>query len=169
MLPAAGLTALSRDGTPVTPVARNVKGIDYGAFDAAPGAYAATYSTGPSVVVAPPPATTSRDRSKPRVRIRPRKVRVTRKGRIKLRVRCPRSERRCIVHMRVRGAKRGKRFTVAGGKTVRTTLRLPLKARRKLKRGQATRVVVLVRVRDAAGNRTRSKVRIRVLPRRARG
>ena len=94
---------------------------------------------------------------------------MTRKGRIKLRVRCPRSERRCIVHMRVRGAKRGKRFTVAGGKTVRTTLRLPLKARRKLRRGQATRVVVLVRVRDAAGNRTRSKVRIRVLPRRARG
>jgi hypothetical protein len=166
MLPAAGLTALTRDGVPVAPQARALKGIDYGVFAGEPGAYVATYGSRPSPVVAPPrPA--ARDRTRPRVRIGPRRVPVGRKGRIRLRVRCPRTERRCIVYLRVRGLKRGKLFAVAGGKTVHLYLRLPPRARKRLRQGHAVRVVVLVRVRDRAGNRTRGKVRVRVLPRRA--
>jgi hypothetical protein len=166
MLPAAGLTALTRDGVPVAPEPRAVKGVAYGVFPAEPGAYAASYGGGPSAVVAAA-APKARDRTRPRVRIRPRRVRVGRKGRIRLRVRCPRTERRCIVYLRVRGLKRGKLFAVAGGKTVKTSLRLPPRARKRLRHGHAVRVVVLVRVRDRAGNRTRGKFRVRVLPRRS--
>ena len=125
MLPAAGLTALTRDGVALAPQPRSVKGIDYAVFAGEPGAYAATYGAGPSAVAAAAGRPRRRDRSKPRVRIRPHTVRVTRKGTIRLRVRCPRTERRCIVYLRVRGSKRGTRFTVAGGKTAKRYLRLP--------------------------------------------
>ncbi len=69
------------------------------------------------------------------MRVRPRRVRVSRGGLVKLRVSCPRSERFCRVDLRLRRADTTvarKKFRVAGGKTRRVSLRLRRAARRAL-------------------------------------
>ena len=189
MLPVAGpsgrLSGLSRGGVPVATAPRVVKGIEYAVFDAAAGSYAATY--GPAAPPSPggggtpgtppasgggltTPATASEDRKAPRVTVRPRTVRASRTGRVRLRVTCPRGERRCRTDVRLRLGRSvlaRKTVTVAGGKTVKVSLRLTRSARRQLARKRSLKVVVYAIARDAAGNRATTKTRIRLLaPRR---
>jgi Bacterial Ig domain len=120
----------------------------------------------------PPPVTgpSVQDEVAPRVQVRPRRVRASRRGRVRLRVRCPRDEQVCRVNLRLRRAGSTvarKRLRVAGGETRRVSLRLNRGARRALARSSSLRVVAVATARDAAGNRATTRTRIRVLaPRR---
>jgi hypothetical protein len=162
--PAGQLSSLTRGGAPVPAVPRTVKGIAYAAFAAAPGDYVATY--GPAGTT-----TTQGDTSAPKVRVRPRRVRASRRGRVKLRVSCPRRERLCRIDIRLRHAGKTvarKKLRLAGGKTRRVSLRLNRGARRKLQRSGALRVTAVIVARDLAGNRRTTRTRIRVLAPRPR-
>jgi hypothetical protein len=112
-----------------------------------------------------------RDRTAPRVRVGPGRVRVSRRGWVRLRVTCPRRERICRVYLRLRRrgvtVARG-RFRVAGGKTRTVSLRLKASLRRRLAQSGAVRVVVIGAARDAAGNRATFSARLRLLPPRPR-
>jgi hypothetical protein len=176
---AAGrLSGLTRDGVPVATQRRVVKGIEYVAFAAASGGYVASYvpvgtgggTTPPGGTVQTPGGAAPRDTRAPRVRVRPRRVRVSRRGRLALRVRCPRSERLCGVDLRLRrnGTKVArKKFEVAGGKTRRVSLRLNRGTRRRLSHSRSLRAVAIAVARDPAGNRATTQTNIRLLaPRR---
>ena len=130
------LTSLTRDGAPVAVVPRTVKGVDYAVFAGEPGAYVATYppAAGPSGPTRAGPAGARADRTKPRVTLRKRTVRVRRKGRVMLVVALPAGEVRCTIDVRLqRKGKRlaRKRLTVAGGKSAKVRLRLSRSARRR--------------------------------------
>lgn len=177
MIPAraatGGLTALTRDGAPVGVTARTVKGVDYAVFDAAPGSYVATYPPGarPAVAGGSTARPAARDRSKPRVKVMRRKIRVSRKGIFAVRVRCLRGERRCWIDLRLRFKGRQlvrSRFVVAGGKTAKVSLRLPRSARRRLAHARTMRVVAVIRAHDAAGNHRTTSTRLRLLAARRR-
>jgi hypothetical protein len=161
--PAGALSGLTRDGASIPLGSRIVKGIEYLVFAAAPGNYVATYGPGGAGAAAPSAA---RDRLAPRVRVRPRRVRASRRGLVKLRVSCPRGERLCRIRIRLRHAGATlarKRLVLRGGKTRRVSLRLTRSARRRLQRAGALRVTAVVTARDLAGNRTTTRVRIRLL------
>jgi hypothetical protein len=161
--PAGALSSLTLNGIPVPAASRHVKGIDYLAFAAAPGDYVATYGTGGAAGL---PTGAARDRLAPRVRVRPRRVRVSRRGLVKLRVSCPRGERLCRINLRLRrqGATVArKKFRVAGGKTRRVSLRLNRKARRRLLRTGSLRVTAVAAARDLAANGATTRTRIRLL------
>jgi hypothetical protein len=166
------LLGLTRNGAGVGTAIRTVKGVDYAVFAAAPGAYVATYTPG-----AGPPgsgtagrSTSSFDRTKPHVKLRRRKIRVSKHGTAIVRVKCPRTEIRCLIDLRLR--RHGKKlasskFTVAGGKTAKVHLRLRRPLRRKLVRAGSLKASAVIRARDAAGNHRKTKTRIRLLaPRR---
>ena len=171
------LSGLTRDGLAVPTASRVVKGIEYLVFAAAPGAYVATYPAGgapdgggtaPPVdgTVPPPGGATAEDRLAPRVRVRPRRVRASRRGLIKLRVSCPRSELRCRIDLRVRrpyATVARKEFEVAGGKSRRVSLRLNRGTRRRLSRSGSLRATALATARDTAGNRATTRTPIRLL------
>jgi hypothetical protein len=112
-----------------------------------------------------------RDRTAPRVRVGPGRVRVSRRGWVRLRITCPRRERICRVYLRLRRrgvtVARG-RFRVAGGKTRTVSLLLKASLRRRLAHSGAVRVVVIGAARDAAGNRATFSARLRLLPPRPR-
>ena len=131
MVPAAWaagrLAGLTRNGVPVATSSRVVKGIEYLVFPAEPGNYVATYppASAPGGGTTPPAGGPAQDKLAPRVRVRPRRVRVSRGGLVKLRVSCPRSERFCRVDLRLRRADSTvarKKFRVAGGKTRRVVV-----------------------------------------------
>jgi hypothetical protein len=176
MVPAAWaagrMSGLTRNGVPVATSSRVVKGIEYLVFPAEPGDYVATYppASAPGGGTAPPAGGPAQDKLAPRVRVRPRRVRVSRGGLVKLRVSCPRSERFCRVDLRLRRADSTvarKKFRVAGGKTRRVALRLRRGARRALFGSRTLRVTAVAAARDAAGNRATTRTRIRLLaPRR---
>jgi hypothetical protein len=180
--PTGGLTGLTRNGASVPAAPRTVKGVQYAIFDAVGGDYAATYGIAP----APPPGggdgspptppagitppAVSRDRTAPHARVRPRRVRASRRGTVALRVTCPHGEQRCSIDLRLRVGRRyiaRKIITARGGRTVKVTLKLKRSARRELARRRSLRVVAHARASDAAGNRATTKTRIRLLaPRR---
>jgi hypothetical protein len=169
MLPAAAaagaLSGLTRDGVGVPLGSRSVKGIDYRVFAAAPGSYVATYGSGAAGGGGAAPGS-ALDRSAPRVKIRPRRVRMSRRGLVKLRVSCPRGERVCRVDLRLR--RKGvtlarKRLRVAGGKTRRVSMRLNRRARRQLVRAGSLRVKAVAIARDNAANRGTTRTTIRLL------
>ncbi len=177
MIPAGaasgGLLGLTRDGAAVGTTLRTVKGVQYAVFDAAPGAYAASYQASGGPAIAPASSRSSRDRSAPRVRLVRRSLRVSKRGVVVLRVRCPRTERRCRIDLRLRGARKSlarSRFVVAGGKTAKVHLTLPRRAVARLVRRGSMRATVVIKARDAAGNRRTTRTRIRLLaPRRVAG
>ncbi len=120
---------------------------------------------------APPPAAgPSVDRTAPRVRISPRRVRASRSGVVKLRVSCPRGERRCRVQLRLRLRRTyvaAKTLTVTGGRSRVFSLKLRRAARRELARKRSLKVTAVAVARDAAGNRATRRTSIRLLfPRR---
>jgi hypothetical protein len=83
-----------------------------------------------------------------------------------LRLKCPRSERRCLLDVKLRRA--GERlakakFIVAGGKTAKLHLKLPRAARARLARRGSMKAIVLIKARDAAGNRRTTRTRVRLL------
>jgi hypothetical protein len=175
MIPASAgtgpLTALTRDGAAVAVTARTVKGVDYLVFDAAPGAYVATYGDGPALTPTATPTTASqpRDRLAPRVKLLRKRLRVSRRGFAVLRVQCPRGEVRCVVAVKLR--RKGKslaraRVVVAGGKTASVRLKLSKAARARLARRGAMKATVTLDARDAAGNRRVTKTKVRLLARR---
>ncbi len=186
MVPAIGpggrMALLTRDRVPVATSSRVVKGIEYLVFPAVPGSYVASYPAGigsfggggtaaPPGGAAPPPAgTPAGDSLAPRVRVRPTRVRVSRRGLIRLRVRCPAAELRCHVDLRVRRAGAmvaRKRFELAGGTTRLVSLRLSKRTRRRLAHVRSLRAVVLATARDSAANRATTTTPIRLLaPRR---
>jgi hypothetical protein len=172
MVPASGggggLLGLTRDGAPVATTVRTVKGVDYAVFDAAPGAYVASYQHS-----APPPDTTTtapRDRTAPRVKLKlkRRSLRASKRGIVRLRVKCQRSERQCILDVRIRS--KGKRltkprpkFVVGGGKTAKVKLKLTKAARARLVRRGSMKATVVIKARDVAGNRRTTRTRVRLL------
>jgi hypothetical protein len=163
-----GLLGLTRDGAPVATSVRTVKGVDYAVFDAAPGAYVASYSSSGGASPGPPPpaSASSRDRKAPRVKLLRRKIRASKKGVVVLRIKCPRSERRCLLEVKLRHA--GKRlakakFMVAGGKTAKLRLKLPRKARARLAQRGSMKAIVVIKARDAAGNRRTTRTRVKLL------
>jgi hypothetical protein len=116
--------------------------------------------------LATPSATSSLDRSGPRIRIVRRRVRASATGLVTLRVTCPRDEVRCRVDLRLRRGGRqlvGKTLTVAGGKTASVTLRLLRSDRLRLVRLRSLMVDARATARDAAGNRATTTTRIRLL------
>ena len=161
--PGGRLSSLTRDGEPVDTGSRTVKGIEYRVFAAAPGAYVAAY----------PPAAAGaagalrRGRAKaPRVRVRPHRVRVSRRGRVKLRVTCPRGAGVCRVDLRLR--RRGMtlasgKLRVSGGKTRAVSLTLKRSALRRLARAGSMRVLATSAARDSDGNRAETKRRLLLL------
>jgi hypothetical protein len=171
MVPANGpggrLRSLTRNGVPVPFGSRVVKGIEYLVFAAAPGEHVATYPA-----VAGTAGARQRGKRGPRVKVRPRRVRATRRGIVRLRVTCPRGERVCRVNLKLRrrnATLARKTFRVKGGKTKKVSMRLKRKVRRQLKRKRSLRVIAVATARDAAGDRGTSRTRIRILaPRRRR-
>ena len=114
-----------------------------------------------------PPGVTAEDRNAPRVRVRPSRVRASRRGNVALRVSCPRGERLCRVDLRLvraGGTVARKRFVVEGGRVRRVLLRVSRGARGRLLRSASLRVVAVASARDAAGNRGTTRTRIRLLP-----
>jgi hypothetical protein len=111
------------------------------------------------------------DRRAPRVRVGPKRVRVSRKGRVKLHVRCPAGEVRCTVRLRLlRGRKQAgsRRVTVAGGHVKTVSVKLTRATRHRLQRVRFLRVTAVAVAVDAAGNRMTTATPIRLLrPRRA--
>jgi hypothetical protein len=128
------LVGLTRNGAVVGTEIRTVKGIEYAVFNAAPGAYAATYPAPPGTppgggtppadptdgTGTPPtqpdgsgsphdseqPPGVASDRSAPRVTIGRRTMRASNYGSVTLRVSCPRTEVRCVLDLRLlRGSK----------------------------------------------------------------
>jgi Bacterial Ig domain len=112
------------------------------------------------------PAATPNDRTAPRVRVRPRIVRASRRGRVALRLTCPPAEQVCRVDLRLRGAGSSvarNELVLAGGQTRRIALRLSRSTRRRLARSRSLRIVAVATARDPAGNRATTRTRIRVL------
>jgi Bacterial Ig domain len=111
------------------------------------------------------------DRLAPRIRVRPRRVRASRRGLVALRVSCPSGERICRVDLRLLRAGTTvarKRVQVRGGSTRKVFLRLTHSARRRLLRSGSLSVVALAAARDLAANRGTTRTRIRVLALRRR-
>jgi hypothetical protein len=173
MVPAAAtggaLISLTRDGAPVATTPRTVKGVEYRVFDGVPGAYVAGYPP-PPVRPGPPagPAgeTPATDVTAPRIRVKPRRARVSRKGKVTLKLACPKAEVRCRIDLRLsRSGKRlaRKRLTVAGGRTAKAVLRLPKSTRRRLARDRKLRARLTLRVTDAAGNARTQKMKLTLL------
>ena len=163
-----GLLGLTRDGAPVATSLRTVKGIDYAVFDAAPGAYVASYPFTPTA--APAGNRRARDRRAPRVKLKLKRksLRVSKRGVVTLRIKCPRSERQCIVDARLR--RKGKRIAkskskvvIGGGKTGKVRLKLRKAARARLVRKGSMKATVVIHARDAAGNRRTTRKTVRLL------
>jgi hypothetical protein len=172
MLPAGGLTSLTRDGVPVGATPRAVKGIEYRVFPAVAGAYEATYDR-PGAGSAPraPSSGTARVRIKGRrdglrrAKVVRHRARVSATGIARLQVRCPRRPRRCRVDVRLRRggeviAKRS--VTLTGGRSTKVRLRLTPRARRQLARAGSMRVRAVLRLTngEAAPIVTRTRVRL---------
>jgi hypothetical protein len=172
--PSGRLSGLTRNGVPVPTASRVVKGIEYLAFPGLAGAYVASYvpggAPGGGTAPATAPPTAVGDKAAPRVRVRPLRARVSRRGRVALRVTCRRNEQFCRVDLKLRrggGVVGRKKLVVAGGKTRRVSLRLARGTRRRLSRSRSVPALALATARDAAGNRATTRTRIRLLaPRR---
>ena len=166
------LLSLTRDGAPVPVTGRTVKGIDYAVFAAEPGQYVATYPPPPgSQPPGQPSGNAPADRAKPRLKVRTKRARVSRKGKVVLRARCPKTEVRCRIAVKLRH--KGKRIasgrkTVAGGKTAKITVRLTRAARRKLARAGSLKAQAVWTTRDAAGNKATKRTRVKLLAPRPR-
>jgi hypothetical protein len=116
-----------------------------------------------SFTIASPP--TPPDTKAPKVRPRPRSVEVSDNGRFRVRLRCPADEIECRIVLRVRYKGKTvarKRVTVDGGDTERVTLRLNRSARAALVFRGRLRVRAVTTARDAAGNRGKTRTRMRL-------
>jgi hypothetical protein len=106
------------------------------------------------------------------LKVRPRRVRASRRGIVKLRVTFPREVKVCRVDLRLR--RRGKTLArkvvrVSGGRTRAVSLKLKREARRDLVRARSLRVIAVTAARSAAGQRATTSMRIRIrAPRRRR-
>jgi hypothetical protein len=150
---------------------------DSGNLEGRPTGGPATGAGGPGTGAggprAAPPAAhqpSSADHRAPRVRVSPRRARVSRRGVVKLRVACPRGERSCRVRLRLRLRHRwiaSRTLTVKGGHARTFSLRLTRTARRRLAAHRTITVVAFATARDRAANRATTKTRIKLL--RAKG
>ena len=142
---------------------------DSGNLEGRPTGGPATGAGGAGGPRAAPPAAhqpTSTDHRAPRVRVSPRRARVSRRGVVKLRVACPRGERSCRVRLRLRLRHRwiaSRTLTVKGGHARTFSLRLTPTARRRLAAHRTLTVVAFATARDRAGNRATTKTRIKLL------
>jgi hypothetical protein len=99
----------------------------------------------------------------PKVRPKPRSVKVSARGRFRVRLRCPSDEKRCWIMLRIRY--RGetiasKRVIVRGGTTARVVVRLKPFARDLLQIRPRLRVFALTTARDASANRATTRTRM---------
>ena len=172
MLPADGpegpLLGVTRDGAEVATSPRSVKGIAYAVFDAAPGAYEATYELPPSPTPTPTPtptetpAATATSTPEPtvipqatavptpspepaaRFALAPARVRASSTGVVKLRATCsPCARRRVRVALRV-GTRNvaSHAFTLSGAASVKLTL--DRTTRRRLARSRSLAATAVV-------------------------
>jgi hypothetical protein len=101
-----------------------------------------------------------------RVRVGPRRARVSGNGVFRLRVSCPQGGQRCRVTLRLRLAGRnvaGGMVTVSGGKSRSVRLKLNASARRALARKRSLRVIAVVTARDRAGNQATTRTGLRLV------
>jgi hypothetical protein len=114
--------------------------------------------------------TLTSDRIAPRIRVRPRRARVSANGVVSLRATCPATERSCRVQLRLRLGHQTvatRTLRMAGGKTLSFRLKLSHHARRALRRDGSLRVTAVTTARDAAGNQSTARMAVRLLaPRR---
>jgi hypothetical protein len=106
------------------------------------------------------------DRTKPRVTLVRRTLRVSRRGTVTPAVKCPGRELLCRVNLRIRRDGRRiaqKQVTVPGGRIRKVALRLSRHARAQLRPGRALHAVAVVTATDAAQNRRTTRTRIRLL------
>jgi hypothetical protein len=157
------------DPTPASRVFDTAGSPAPGSGSSAAGSASSTSGSGQSTepdATKPPVVTTAPVRSPPRVTIAQRTVRASAKGLFTLRVACPRGELRCQVDLRLRRGARQlvrKTLTVAGGKSASVTLRLLRSDRLQLVRVGSLLVDAAASTHDAAGNRTTTTTRLRVL------
>jgi hypothetical protein len=104
------------------------------------------------------------DNKPPKVRPKPRSVKVSDRGRFTVRLRCPSDEKRCWIYLRIRyrGETIAKKrvIVVPGGRTARVTLRLKPFARDLLEARPRVRVFALTAARDSSGNRALTRTRM---------
>ena len=111
----------------------------------------------------PPPPPPPPDNTAPKVRPKPKSVRVSNLGRFTVRLRCPSNETRCFIMLRVRyrgETVASKRVIVRGGRTARVTLRLKPFARTALLTRERLSVFAVTTARDPAGNRAVTRTRM---------
>jgi hypothetical protein len=115
------------------------------------------------VISSPPPPPPPPDNTAPKVRPKPKSVRVSNRGRFTLRLRCPSNETRCFIMLRVRyrgETVASKRVIVRGGRTARVRLRLKPFARTALMTRERLSVFAVTTARDPAGNRAVTRTRM---------
>jgi hypothetical protein len=108
-----------------------------------------------------PPA--AADKTAPKVTLKLASARVSKSGAVSLNVGCPASEQSCKVAIALklgRTTVASKHVTVAGGKTVKLTLKLSKSARSRLAKRGKLKVSAVVKATDAAGNKSVSTVRL---------
>jgi hypothetical protein len=170
MVPAVGpggrLQSLTRNGAPIAFSSRVVKGVEYAVFAAAQGEHVATYPAAPGT------GKPLQVKKKARVKVRPRRVRASRRGIVKLKLACPSGVGICRVDLRLKrrgGTVARKVVRVKAGKTRTVPVKLKRKTRRRLAQARSLRVVAVAAARATAGSRATTKTRIRILaPRRRR-
>ena len=114
---------------------------------------------------------TPTDNTAPKVRPKPRSVKVSHRGRFTVRLRCPSTETHCriVLKVRYRGKTAArKQVTVPGGDTVRVTLRSRRSARIALRLNGRLRVMAVTTATDVAGNRATTRTRMKLRASRVR-
>lgn len=101
------------------------------------------------------------DKTKPKVTLASKSLRVSKKGTVSFTVGCPATEKSCTIKLSLKNAKKtvaSKTVTVKGGKTKTVTLTLNTATKKLLKKRSSLKVSSVLSATDAAGNhRTTTK------------
>lgn len=117
----------------------------------------------PAATPPPPPSAPAIDRTKPRIGIRTRSA--VRRGIASIVVSCPRTESSCRISVLLRRGPRtigSAKVTLAGGRSRTLRVRLDARTQRRLRTSRVLRVRCQVTGVDAAGNRSKRTVSVRL-------
>jgi hypothetical protein len=104
----------------------------------------------------PSAGSSATDKTKPKVSVVARSLKVSKTGTVSFRVGCPKTETSCKIQLQLKNGKKvaaKKTVTVKGGKTVTVTLQLTKATRLALSKHSTLKVSTVVNASDAAGNR----------------
>lgn len=119
-----------------------------------------TTPTGPTVPTKP--GTSGKDRTRPKITVTPRKLKLRKGRRVRVFVRCRNERKGCRGTVRLRLGKKTlakKTFRIKGKKRKRVTLRLSRKAVKRLNARGRTPITIRVKARDKSGNRRTKSVK----------